>query len=99
MERSNTEERQAKQKMSVYFDRRKALDAEEKKKNEEAAKAVARVVQFFVQPAIVMLLWNWLMPLFGLPTLTLLQSMGLYLLIRIILFQYNYTDTSKGSLR
>ena len=45
------------------------------------------------------LLWNWLMPLFGLPTLTLLQSMGLYLLIRIILFQYNYTDTSKGSLR
>ena len=41
MERSNTEERQAKQKMSVYFDRRKALDAEEKKKNEEAAKAVA----------------------------------------------------------
>ena len=52
---------------------------------------------FFILPF--WLLWNWLMPLFGLPTLTLLQSMGLYLLIRIILFQYNYTDTSKGSLR
>ena len=48
---------------------------------------------FFILPF--WLLWNWLMPLFGLPTLTLLQSMGLYLLIRIILFQYNYTDTNK----
>ena len=86
MERSNTEERQAKQKMSVYFDRRKALDAEEKKKNEEAAKAVARVVQFFVQPAIVMLLWNWLMPgLFGLATIGYFKALGLYLLARLFI--------------
>ena len=89
MERSNTEERQAKQKMSVYFDRRKALDAEEKKKNEEAAKAVARVVQFFVQPAIVMLLWNWLMPsLFGLVTIGYWTAMGLYLMSRILFGKY-----------
>ena len=89
MERSNTEERQAKQKMSVYFDRRKALDAEEKKKNEEAAKAVARVVQFFVQPAIVMLLWNWLMPgLFGLATIGYWTAMGLYLMSRILFGKY-----------
>ena len=52
---------------------------------------------FFILPF--WLLWNWLMPLFGLPTLTLLESIGLYLLIRIILFQYNYTDTSKEILR
>ncbi|ADO98619.1 hypothetical protein PRSM4_237 [Prochlorococcus phage P-RSM4] len=89
MERSNTEERQAKQKMSVYFDRRKALDAEEKKKNEEAAKAVARVVQFFVQPAIVMLLWNWLMPgLFGLATIGYLKAFGLYLMSKILFGKY-----------
>jgi|TARA_B100000959_G_C14756457_1_gene531476 hypothetical protein len=38
------------------------------------------------------LLWNWLMPLFGLPEVTILQSIGLYLLLRIILFQPNYTN-------
>jgi len=38
------------------------------------------------------LLWNWLMPLFGLPEITLLQSVGLYLLLRIILFQPTYTN-------
>ena len=36
-------------------------------------------------------LWNWLMPLFGLPKITILQSIGLYLLLRIILFQPTYT--------
>ena len=36
-------------------------------------------------------LWNWLMPLFGVPTLTILQSIGLYLLLRIIFFQTTYT--------
>jgi hypothetical protein len=36
-------------------------------------------------------LWNWLMPLFGLPKITILQSVGLYLLLRIILFQSTYT--------
>ena len=37
------------------------------------------------------LLWNWLMPLFGLPEITILQSIGLYLLLRLILFQPTYT--------
>ena len=37
-------------------------------------------------------LWNWLMPLFGISKITLLQSVGLYLLLRIILFQPNYTN-------
>tara|TARA_B100001079_G_scaffold104411_1_gene89565 strand:+ start:405 stop:620 length:216 start_codon:yes stop_codon:yes gene_type:complete len=37
------------------------------------------------------LLWNWLMPLFGLPELTFLQSVGLYLLLRLIFWQINYT--------
>ena len=37
------------------------------------------------------LLWNWLMPLFGLPKITILQSIGLYLLLRIIFYQTTYT--------
>ena len=42
------------------------------------------------------LLWNWLVPnIFGLPSITLLESIGLFILIRIILFQYNYTDTKE----
>ena len=38
------------------------------------------------------LLWNWLMPSFGLSELTFLQSIGLYLLLRIIIFQPTYTN-------
>ena len=39
------------------------------------------------------LLWNWIMPLFGLPNLTLVQCWGLLLLIQILSVPYNY---SKG---
>ena len=39
------------------------------------------------------LLWNWIMPLFGLPNLTLVQCWGLILLIQILSVPYNY---SKG---
>ena len=39
------------------------------------------------------LLWNWIMPLFGLPNLTLIQCWGLILLIQILSVPYNY---SKG---
>jgi len=34
-------------------------------------------------------LWNWIMPLFGLPTLTILQSIGLYLLLKLVIFTPN----------
>lgn len=36
-------------------------------------------------------LWNWIMPVFGISKITLLQSIGLYLLLRIIFFQPTYT--------
>lgn len=36
--------------------------------------------------AIIMLLWNWLMPvIFGLPVLSLWQALGLFVLTRILL--------------
>jgi len=37
------------------------------------------------------LLWNWIMPLFGLPNLTIFQCWGLILLIQILHFPYTYT--------
>ena len=30
------------------------------------------------------LLWNWIMPIFGLPTLTIWESFGLLLLIKVL---------------
>ena len=47
-----------------------------------------------------MLLWNWLMPfIFGLPELTILQTLGLSLLINMITSKPNYnTETSKVSM-
>ena len=38
------------------------------------------------------LLWNWIMPLFGLPTLTILQSIGLYLLLKLVIFTPNIKE-------
>ena len=35
------------------------------------------------------LLWNWIMPLFGLPTLTILQSVGLFFLLKLVIFTPN----------
>ena len=54
--------------------------------------AFVSIVLFFVP---FWALWNWLMPLFGLPKITILQSIGLYLLLRIILHQTTYTHTTK----
>ena len=36
------------------------------------------------------LLWNWLMPMFGLPTLTIWQSLGLLFLCNILFGQKQY---------
>lgn len=74
--------------MSVYFDQKKQLD-NQKKKDREAAEAVAKVFGFFIQPAIVMLLWNWLMPgLFGFATIGYLKAGALYLISRILFGRY-----------
>ena len=53
---------------------------------------IVGVVAFFLP---FWLLWNWLMPLFGLPEITIFQSMGLYLLLRLIFLQTTYTHTAK----
>ena len=82
--------------MTIYFDQRaeqqKAEEAaaqsevikkEEEKK--EAMKALARLIAIFAKPAVLMLLWNWLMPgLFGFATIGYLKAFGLYLISRIL---------------
>ena len=60
--------------------------AEKKRLQEEGAKAVGKLLAQFIKPAILMLLWNWLMPgLFGLATIGYLKAFGLYIIARILI--------------
>ena len=92
MERSKREEKE--NQMTIYFDKRafeqqeeeEKQELEEKQKKEEAVKAAATFIAFFVKPAIIMLLWNWLLPgIFGLATIGYLKALGLYLLARLFI--------------
>lgn len=80
--------------MTIYFDKRafEKKDEEEQKEIEEqvrkaaAEKAITELVSFFIKPAIIMLLWNWLLPgIFGLATIGYLKALGLYLLARLFI--------------
>ncbi len=86
--------------MTVYFDQRAhaqkeeeelqkaAAEAEQQKANEQrelAVKAIANLVAAVAKPAVLMLLWNWLMPgIFGLATIGYFKALGLYLISRIL---------------
>lgn len=49
------------------------------------------IALFFALGGIVMLLWNWLIPIiFGLKTITYLQALGLFLLSRILLGNFGF---------
>jgi len=87
-----TEKRQ--EKVTIYFDKRafeeqekEEKELEEKQKNkEEAVKAAVAFIAFFVKPAIIMLLWNWLLPgIFGITTIGYFKALGLYLLARLFI--------------
>ena len=78
---------------TVYLDKRaeeeqakeeiEALEKEKTKK--EAMKALVSLATMVVDPLIIMLLWNWLVPgLFGLATIGYLKAFGLYLMSRIL---------------
>jgi len=83
-----------KEKMTtVYLDKRaeeeqakeEVEELEKAKAKAEAMKAVASLVTMVVDPLILMLLWNWLVPgLFGLATIGYLKAFGLYLMSRIL---------------
>ena len=70
--------------MSVY--RKRIDDATPKTQEEkENIRAGAKFIITFINPVILMFLWNWLMPtLFGLAAIGYLQSLGLYIMSRIL---------------
>lgn len=60
-------------------------ELEDQEKKKEAVKALAQVFGFFIKPAILMLLWNWLMPsIFGLAAIGYFKAFGFYLISRIL---------------
>lgn len=86
---------------SVYFNAKKAFEQKmqdiasrseaEKEEAERAANiatgaaAVGFLVGTIALPAILMLLWNWLMPgLFGLATIGYFKALGLFLIAKIL---------------
>ena len=38
------------------------------------------------------LLWNWIMPLFGLPNLSIIQSIGFLTLLNLLTLPYTYKN-------
>ena len=91
MERSNTEETQTQNQMSIFLNKtREEKNKRQKQKDEEAYKAASNLLGVFVKPVILMLLWNWLMPgLFGLATIGYLKAVALYLISRILFASSN----------
>ncbi|AET72676.1 hypothetical protein SXFG_00126 [Synechococcus phage S-CAM8] len=92
MDRSKRKEKE--NKMTIYLDNR-AFEEKEKEEQEEleqeeqkqeAVKVAVGALAFLVKPAIIMLLWNTLMPgIFGLATIGYLKAFGLYLLARLFI--------------
>tara|TARA_B100000941_G_C28507736_1_gene558494 strand:- start:3396 stop:3638 length:243 start_codon:yes stop_codon:yes gene_type:complete len=79
--------------MTVYFDRTKVKTPEEIQQQQNI-EAVGAIVNFFAKPAILWGTWNLVIPsLFGLPPIGYLQSLGLYVISRI-LFDKNETKVN-----
>ena len=51
--------------------------------------AIVYAIAGFVFAVPVMFLWNWIMPLLGLTTLTYMQSWGLFVLISLLMKSSN----------
>ncbi len=80
MERSIIEKGQ--EKMNTYPNQQEEQQQAENLKN---AAALGAMIGVFVKPAILMLLWNWLMPgLFGLATIGYLKAFALWMISRIL---------------
>jgi len=68
--------------MNTYPAQQDELKQQEAIKN---AEAIGSAIGVFVKPAILMLLWNWLMPgLFGFATIGYLKAFGLWMISRIL---------------
>ena len=70
--------------MTVYFNN-EPKETKEEKTNRETTEAVASIINFFAKPAILWGVWNMVIPgLFGLPPIGYLQSLGLFVISRIL---------------
>ena len=68
--------------MNTYPNQQEEQQQAENLKN---AAALGAMIGVFVKPAILMLLWNWLMPgLFGLATIGYLNAFALWMISRIL---------------
>ena len=59
--------------------------------------AIAGFCMLFALPTY--LLWNWVMPIFGLPNLTIWQTMGLMMLCNILFGSYNIPSSNIDSFK
>lgn len=86
------------EKMSVYFNPKKAAEqktqeteeelreiAAEEERYENSKRLASTLFQLFVDPLIIMLLWNWFIPgIFGLAVIGYWQGFGLCWMSRIL---------------
>ena len=72
--------------MTVYSPFKKQLTEEEQKQqNKEVGEALGALLTPFIKTAMIMLIWNWLMPgLFGIATIGYLKALALYVLSRLL---------------
>ena len=78
---NSTKEEFKEKRMTVLF-KKQSEKSEEEISNEKLGR---KVVNTFLNPVVIMLLWNWLMPgLFGLATIGYLKAFGLYIMSRIL---------------
>tara|TARA_B100000508_G_scaffold102592_1_gene80965 strand:+ start:240 stop:470 length:231 start_codon:yes stop_codon:yes gene_type:complete len=72
--------------MTVYSPFKKQLTEEEQKRqNQEVGEALGALLTPFIKAAMIMLIWNWLMPgLFGIATIGYLKALALYVLSRLL---------------
>ena len=70
---------------SPFKNNRSSLTDDERRKNKEAGEALGALLTPFIKAAMIMLIWNWLMPgLFGLATIGYLKALALFILSRLV---------------
>ena len=85
---SNSAKEKFKEKRMTVLFKKQSEKSEEEISNEKLGR---KVVNTFLNPVVIMLLWNWLMPgLFGLATIGYLKAFGLYIMSRILFGNHSY---------
>ena len=71
--------------MTIYSPFKIEPTEEQRQQNKEAGEAIAALLTPFVKAAMIMLIWNWLLPpLFGFATIGYLKALALFILSRLL---------------